>query len=392
MGYISNMLPRYMARLGAEVHLITTDLSPYHQMADFKETYADFSTKLHVGTIEHYDGYSLHVMPHKRMLGYMRMVGMREKLASIKPDIVYTLPAIGWIPLDAAIAKVQLGYKLFTGSHTTASVFPLAQREPSLFDREYRACVLKRMIPGRLVSLLTEKCYGATEDCADIAVRFFGVQKSKIDVCPLGVDTELFSPPANSEEYLETRQTREKLGFVDRDIVCIYTGRFTEEKNPLLLAEAVARLIAEGHSYRGIFVGHGIQAEQIKRQLGCVVIPFVPVDELPRYYKAADIGVWPTQESTSMLDATACGLPLVVNDTLVATERIEGNGFTYRLNDVEDLIRVLRLLENTDLRAELGSFGARKMVLKFSWQSLALRRLNDFQLALKGQPYNVTTQ
>ncbi len=43
-----------------------------------------------------------------------------------------------------------------------------------------------------------------------------------------------------------------------------------------------------------------------------------------------------------MLDAAACGLPLIVNDTLVAVvKQIEGNGITYRLNDVDDLIRAL---------------------------------------------------
>lgn len=390
MGYMGNMLPRYMARLGAEVHLLTTDLNPYYQIADFKETYTDFCTNLQVGTVERYDGYNLHVLGHKRVGGYMRMVGMREKLASIQPDIVYTFPAIGWVPLDAAIAKLLIGYKLFTGSHTTASVFPMAQREIALFDKEYLGCIVKRMIPGRLVSMLTEKCYGATKDCADVATRFFGVQKSKIDICPLGVDTELFSPPSTPEDLLERHQTRTGLGFAADDIVCIYTGRFTDAKNPLLLAEAVARLIAEGHSYRGLFIGHGTHAEKIKRLPGCEVLPFVPVEELPRYYRAADIGVWPTQESTSMLDAAACGLPLVVNSTLIATERIDGNGLTYRLNDLDDLVAVLQSLQNSERRKKLGDFGASKMLREFSWQSLALRRLNDFQLTLTGKPYSVT--
>lgn len=385
MGYMGNMLPRYMARLGADVHLITTDLSPYHQMADFKETYSNFSMSLDARTVEHYDGYSLHVLPHERVLGYMRMVGMRKKLASIRPDIVYSFPAIGWIPLDAALAKLQLGYKLFTGSHTTASVFPLAQRESILFDREYFGCILKRMIPGRLVSLLTEKCYGATKDCADVAVRFFGVQKSKIDICPLGVDTELFSPPATPADFLECQQTRQKLGFAAHEIVCIYTGRFTKDKNPLLLAEAIGRLIAEGHPYRGLFVGHGPQAELIKQLPGCVVIPFVPVEELPRYYWASDIGVWPTQESTSMLDATACGLPLIVNDTLIATERIEGNGLQYKLNDLDDLVCKLLSLYDPYTRKQLGDQGARKMATDYSWEALARRRLLDFERVLSNK-------
>ena len=83
-----------------------------------------------------------------------------------------------------------------------------------------------------------------------------------------------------------------------------------------------------------------------------------------------------------MLDAAACGLPVVVNDTLIAIERIEGNGITYRLNDVDDLVCVLLGLGDPDTRKKLGEKGAIKMAQNFSWESLARRRLRDFELAL----------
>jgi glycosyltransferase involved in cell wall biosynthesis len=63
---------------------------------------------------------------------------------------------------------------------------------------------------------------------------------------------------------------------------------------------------------------------------------FVPVNELADYFRAADIGVWP-RESTSMLDAAACGLPIVVNDTS-SLLGIEGNGLVYELNNVDDMV------------------------------------------------------
>lgn len=384
MGYMGNMLPRHLSRLGAEVHVVTLDLPPYHQIKDFQETYDGFTAKggLVPGTVEPYDGYTLHVLPHTRLLGYMRMVGLEKKLRVLRPDVVYSLACIGWIALDAARIKIRLKYKLFTGSHTTASVFPLARRESPAYDPERIRSFLTRAVPGRFVSLFTEKCYGATEDCADIAVRFFGVQKNKVVFRPLGVDTELFTPVRDEEGRLSRLEVRERLGFTPSEIVCIYTGRFAEDKNPLALARAIERLAGTGMPYRGLFVGHGAQAEAIKAMRGCVVHPFVPVEELPSFYRASDIGVWPTQESTSMLDAAACGLPLIVNDTLIAVERIEGNGITYRLNDVDDLIRALLALRDSGARRNLGEVGARRMVEEFSWTILAKRRLDDFEAAL----------
>ena len=86
-----------------------------------------------------------------------------------------------------------------------------------------------------------------------------------------------------------------------------------------------------------------------------------------------------------MLDAAACGLPIIVNDTLLATERIDGNGITYRLNDSRDLAaRILSLKEGGNGRA-MGEVGARRMMESFSWASVAQRRLADFQAALESR-------
>ena len=130
MGYLHNLLPKYLARLGADVHFLTTDLPFYHGMKDFNKTYGEFidSKLLSPGTVEEHDGYTLHILPHKIVLDFVQMVGVLEKLRKLSPDIVQVYPAIGWIPLQAVIGKSLLGYKLFTGSHTCASDFPLAKR------------------------------------------------------------------------------------------------------------------------------------------------------------------------------------------------------------------------------------------------------------------------
>src|SRR5262249_49494533 len=147
-------------------------------------------------------------------------------------------------------------------------------------------------------------------DCADIASRFFGVSPAKIEICPLGIDTDLFGPPSGERATKDRNSLRQRLGFLDAEIVCVYSGRFTQDKNPLLLAKAVAELVRRGEPFRGLFVGNGVQAEAIREQPGCITHPFVPVQELAGFFRAAEIGVWPTQESMSMLDAAACGLPI----------------------------------------------------------------------------------
>lgn len=391
MGYLENFLPKYLVRLGIEVHVVTMDLPPYYQMErkEFKGTYGGFADPgdLIPGTVESIQGFTLHVLRHAKVLGYMRMSGLRTKLASIHPDIVQATAAIGWIPLQAALAKPSLGFKLFTGNHYHASVFPMAHKKLSPWSGELLRCRLTRTLPGWLVGLFTEKCYAIAPDCADVAVRFFGVPSRKISVCPLGVDIELFKPVSTLQDEQKRLSLRRTLGFSDFEIVCIYTGRFSEDKNPLLLARAVAQLSAAGFPYRGLFVGNGVQAEAVQSSRGCTTHPFVPVHELGDFYRASDIGVWPTQESLSMMDAAACGLPIVANHTMTAPERLGGNGAAYKLNDLDDLVRVLLELRDSGIRKSMGAIGSQKMASDFSWASIARRRLQDYETVLHpGEP------
>jgi glycosyltransferase involved in cell wall biosynthesis len=384
MGYIGNMLPRHLARLGVEVHYLTMDLPHYFQNTDRIDSYGGFQGMDVVapGSVEAVDGFTLHGLPHRRALGQMRYSGLGAKLAAIRPDVVQSFLAIGWPALQAAWLQRRLGFKLFTANHTTASVFPLAQDPGRAWSLARVRNFATRFAPGRAVSRRTVRCYAATVDCADVAVRFFGVEPQKVAIMPLGVDTDLFRPRSSGADAAERATARAELGVADGETVMIYTGQFTAAKNPLLLARAVECLRQVGHGARALFIGNGPQAEQLRAVPGSIVKGFMPNAALPRYYRAADVGVWPTQESTSMLDAAACGLPIVVNDTLQAVERIDGNGITYRLNDLTDLIGVLTRLLDPGLRAELGGRGATRMVRQFSWHDLVARRLADYETAV----------
>jgi glycosyltransferase involved in cell wall biosynthesis len=84
----------------------------------------------------------------------------------------------------------------------------------------------------------------------------------------------------------------------------------------------------------------------------------------------------------SMLDATACGLPLVVSDRIVYRDHVDGNTRVFRMNDLDVLIITLSELEPQELCEKLGSAGAAKMAEHSSWESVARRRFSDYQQAL----------
>jgi glycosyltransferase involved in cell wall biosynthesis len=225
-------------------------------------------------------------------------------------------------------------------------------------------------------------CFAASEGCAEVATKYYGVPASKVAVCPLGSDTEVFHPAYDEASLEKRRRRRSSLGYGEGDIVCIYTGRFTDEKDPFCLAKAIAQLRADGERFVGLFLGDGPQAKRIAKQPGCSVLPFVPWNQLADYYRSADIGVWPAQESMSMIDAAACALPVVASDRMGAMERIAGNGLTYKQADAADLAKVLFTMRDSALRSRLGEAGHMKVRREYSWTRVAEIRANAYERAV----------
>jgi glycosyltransferase involved in cell wall biosynthesis len=376
-GSIQRLLPKYLARHGAETHVISMNLSPYHEVSGFK----GFAEALGEGETEEFDGFRLHVVGHRLILGYPRMIGLREKLALIRPDIVQCQASIGWIPLDAAWIKLRLGYKLFTGNHNALSTAG-ATLDRGLKSRVKR--LIQRFLPGRLTSYAVERCYAVTSDCAEIAWRYYGVQKRKVEVMHLGVDTDFFCPDRSAEGTREREAIRASLGTAPGDIICTYTGKMSEEKNSIILAQAIGRLRERGKPYSGVFIGNGAERERIAKMPHCRVLDFMEFSKLAAYFRASEIGVWTGNESSSQLDGAACGIPIVLSDAVLYRDHVDGNGLVFRYGDLDDLVRVLLELELEGARSRLGRRGAEKMARGFSWDLVARRRLAHYQQAIDG--------
>lgn len=388
MGYAENALPKALAALGHDVHVITTNAQVYFDSGFYADTYEPFlGPPLVACEVKHIDGYTLHRTPYGRSTGWpwsgtLSIPALFATLRTLKPDIAQTFDVACPSTHDAAVGRYRLGYRLFLESHVHASVW-------SGNGQGGVRGALGRMLDGawlmgRFASLAAAKCYPISADAADIAIRHFGMQASKVAVTSLGVDHTLFRPIGSESERQSRSAMRREFGFSTDDIVCIYTGRLTTDKGPYLLAQAVDALARQGECVKGLFVGQGPRAvvDTIRGCRGCVVRPFVPVDELPPYYRAADVGVWPRQESTSQLDAIACGLPIVISNRVTVRERADTTGLFYEEGDVDDLARQIVTLKDASLRQRLGREGPPKVAEHYSWLSIAARRVADYAAAL----------
>lgn len=387
MGYSDNFLPKALAKLGHEVHLVTSNAQVYFNSPLYKDTFESFlGPGIQKCGMYQTDGYTVHRLPIMQWRGRMRTKGLLQQVRALKPDIVQSGEFRSFQTYEAALARPVLGYKFFSECHTHASVFPAAKgqggRRAKVFWPVYSATL------GRLINLSLEKCFPISVDSADIVKRFYGIDENKVEVRSLGVDTDLFRPVFDDESLKKERaESRRKLGFRDDEVVAIYTGRISVEKDPIYLAQAIDKLVRAGKPFRGLFVGHGPKeyADQIRACQGCLVLPYVPVQDLPALYRAADVAVWPKQESTSQLDAAACGLPLILSNQVHLPERVQGNGLLFQEKNSDDLAEKLLSLTDPSLRRRMGEIGAARMKKDLSWDKIAKQYEADYLRALRKQ-------
>lgn len=380
MGYAENVLPAALARRGHEVFLVTSTMQIYGDHEFYAETYERFLGPPRVEPGSKVVG-GVKVLRLPIALWWKRIRWARGRLRTIvglRPDVVFAWDPRSLQTVALALTSPIGRFRIFSAVHTQASVYPAYYHFAEMRWVERLRLRLTETLFGWLAGRFLTLCYAITPDAAEIATRFFGIPAGSVKLLSTGVDTHHFRPPSSASDWERRAAVRDGLGYAPGDLVCIYTGRLTRSKNPRVLAKAVARLRSREMQVRGLFLGEGEQAAEIEGIEGCDVRPFTPFATLGEYYRAADIAVWPREDSISMLDAAACGLPIVVSNRMKALERIEGNGLTYRENDVDDLADTLVRLADPTTRAQLGRIGTEKVRSHFGMDAIAESLERDF--------------
>lgn len=379
MGYSENCLPAALADLGHEVHVISSDLQP--DFPNYKEAYEPFLGKqLQPCGVKRIEGYTLHRLPHRRTRYGIFIVGLSKCLKEMSPDVIqcFGIPQISTYQ-SAWVALIQ-NRLLFLEEHTHLSTIRaekvIRQRVDDFFVK---------YIYGPLISSISNHCYAIANDVAEVTLTRFGYSPDKLSIQSLGVDTRKFHPIRSQGDINSRCSIRARFGYDDEDVVFIYTGRFSEDKSPIVLASAIELLSRQGYAVKGLFVGAGSEIDKnaIERKDSCLVVPFVPVSDLPNLYRAADVGVWPKQESTSQLDALACGIPIIVSDRVRVYERVDGCGLMYIEGDSVDLAKQMLLLLERETRHQMGVAGTANVFERFSWKKIAEARVHDYMKALR---------
>jgi len=209
-------------------------------------------------------------------------------------------------------------------------------------------------------------------------------------IIPNGIDLKLFSPEVSVIDR-----------FVDGKLNILFVGRLEQRKGLDYLLKAYELVKKEIPNCRLLVVGPGTRLrrkyeKQVKRRgLEDVhFIGYVKSEELPRYYKTADVFCAPALGHESfgivLLEAMAVGTPVVASN-------IEGyasvlshgtEGLLVPPRDIEALASsLISLLKNKQLRKQMGLRGIIR-AKEFDWEKVAKRVLDYYVRILSQPPWN----
>ena len=195
--------------------------------------------------------------------------------------------------------------------------------------------------------------------------------KQSMSIIPNGVDTEQFKPLPN--------------GVLHKPLRLISTGRLIERKGYRYLIEA----ISEMKDVELSLVGDGNLRQQLEElaKILSVKVKFLGSkrhEEIVSLLQSADVFILPSLNegmSNSILEAMACGLPIIATDTGGSSELIQGNGVIVAKADADTLRKAIVQLQSDP--SLVGTMGrrSRELAEKMDWLLMSESYKKTYELA-----------
>lgn len=225
-----------------------------------------------------------------------------------------------------------------------------------------------------------------SESTARDAMAILGVPRDRIAVTPLGVDP-WFSPRAESDRA----PVLERLGV--RPPYVLFVGLAQPRKNLETIATVFGRLAARRADLSLVIAGEDGYAEgrlgALLKETGAVervrLTGYVSEAELPALYSGAGLLLFPSRDEgfgLPVLEAMACGCPVVASDRGALPEVVGDGGLCFRPDALDALEEAAtRLLEDEGARLDQVARG-RLRAAEFSWARTARSTIEAYRGAI----------
>jgi phosphatidylinositol alpha-1,6-mannosyltransferase len=223
----------------------------------------------------------------------------------------------------------------------------------------------------------------ANSDFTKEELKKIGVSEQRITLINPGVDIARFTPGLPCDDL------RAQAGCAASDQLLLSVGRLSRRKGFDQVIRCLPRLLPEFPNLQYVIIGIGedqAYLEGLARECGVDahvhLLGHVSVEDLPRWYNAADVFVLPNREIQGdtegfgmvFVEASACGVPVVAGNAGGTASSVNEGVSGYRVdgNSVDGVTSALRrLLQDKLLTGRMGAQGRQWAVDNFSWDQVA---------------------
>lgn len=230
---------------------------------------------------------------------------------------------------------------------------------------------LRRRIFRRAACAMADAVFAVTRELRDFHARQAWIRPERMGVMYNGVDTQRFAPCEESRIAM-----RKELGLPEKSFVVGAVGRLVPIKDHQTLLKAAALLSSSGIDVRVLLVGSGPERARLQGLATDALEGRVcfagDSSQVPEMLNAMDVFVLPSLGegmSNTLLEAMACGLPVLATNVGGNPEIIENNvhGRLFTPGDAAWLAAQLNLLaQDPALIHQLGTAARNRAIESFS--------------------------
>jgi len=209
-----------------------------------------------------------------------------------------------------------------------------------------------------------------------------------IYVVPNGVDTEMFRP----DVYCEDVKRELDIG---NEIIITFVGSFKKWHGIEQIPKIAKRF--EGKKIKFILIGSGELFDYIKRikTENMILLGAKPHEEIPKYLALSDILIAPFNDDyfkgsefwwnpVKLFEYMSSGKPVVSYDYKEVRKIVRDAGLLAKPGDLNDFIKKLEyLIEDEDLRREMGKKGRKIAVSEYDWKIRAKQTVEVYKEILR---------
>ena len=284
------------------------------------------------------------ILSHSPFLVFFYRQKLSKAIHKFKPDIIHA----GWVQLDGLIAALT-GFK------------PILQM-PWGSDILIAPFLSEQLLEQTKYVISQASCiYCDCEEVKKTILKIADFEADKIEVFPmLGINLKLFNPQRTDSGIID------RIGWKDKRII-IMTRTFNPIYGVDYFIMALPKIIESEPDTRVLLVGKGKLEDNLKKMVDSLdltqYVRFtgeIPNEDLVYYLNCAEIYVSTSKSdgtSLSLLEAMACGLPVVVSDVPANCEWVKDgeNGYIVPRKKVPPISeKVITLLNNPSQAQRMG--------------------------------------